>query len=98
PYWETELRDKTGLDNTVIDFLETDVAARELVNQIGSFLDHWLPHYDKESRSYLTVALGCTGGQHRSVYVAQRLVEYFQYRDAPVQITHRDLNVNSLLT
>ena len=87
----------TGLDNTVIDFLETDGTARELVNQIGGFLDHWLPHYD-ESRSYLTVALGCTGGQHRSVYVAQRLVEYFQYRDAPVQVAHRDLNMNSLPT
>ena len=97
PYWETELRDMTGLDNTVIDFLETDGTARELVNQIGGFLDHWLPHYD-ESRSYLTVALGCTGGQHRSVYVAQRLVEYFQYRDTPVQVSHRDLNMNSLLT
>ena len=98
PYWETELRDMTGLDNQVIDFLETGHAARVLVAQISDFLDHWLPHYDKESRSYLTVALGCTGGQHRSVYVAQRLVDYFQYRDTPVQVAHRDLNVNSLLT
>ena len=98
PYWETELRDMTGLDNPVIEFLDTGHAARELVNQIGGFLDHWLPHYDEESRSYLTVAVGCTGGQHRSVYVAQQLVEYFQYREAPVQVAHRDLNVNSLPT
>jgi len=98
PYWETELRDMTGLDKTVIDFLETEDSARELVNQISGFLEHWLPHYDEETRSYLTVALGCTGGQHRSVYVAQRLAEHFQYRDAPVQVAHRDLNMNSLPT
>ena len=96
PYWETELRDMTGLDNPVIEFLESGHAARELVNQISCFLNHWLPYYDEESRSYLTVALGCTGGQHRSVYVAQRLIEYFQYRDAAVQVAHRDLTSNSL--
>ena len=87
---------RQGLDNPVINFLETGHAALELVNQISGFLDHWLPHYDEESRSYLTVALGCTGGQHRSVYVAQRLVEYFHNRDAPVQVAHRDLTANSL--
>lgn len=92
PYWETELRDRTGLDESVISFLEKDTAVIELVGQIITFLEHWLPHYDAENRSYLTVALGCTGGQHRSVYMAQQLASHFRPREAPVQVAHRDLN------
>ncbi|HLS98693.1 MAG: RNase adapter RapZ [Porticoccaceae bacterium] len=91
PYWKPELRNLTGRDPAVVAFLEsqTDVAAM-LADLIG-FFSRWLPKLVASNRSYLTIAIGCTGGQHRSVYIARRLYEYFQAQYPNVQIQHREL-------
>ena len=91
PYWENHLRDLSGLDQPVMDFLERSGTAQEMVRQVGTFLAHWLPHFETENRSYLTIAFGCTGGQHRSVYLVQKMAAKFEDHDLPVQIRHRDL-------
>lgn len=91
PYWQTELRNLTGLDQSVIDFLESKETVGQMVDQIRVFIENWLPSFKLENRSYITVAVGCTGGQHRSVHVARRLVDYFSTTDLNVQIRHREL-------
>jgi len=91
PHWSTELRPKTGLDPEVAAYLEQHDITRQLFDDISGFLDRWLPAYTASSRSYLTVALGCTGGQHRSVYMACRLYEHLQQQHNQVQLRHREL-------
>lgn len=91
PYWKPELRNFTGLDQSVIDFLENEDPVRSMVDQIRVFIEYWLPSFKSENRSYITVAVGCTGGQHRSVHVARKLVDYFSSTDINVQIRHREL-------
>jgi UPF0042 nucleotide-binding protein len=59
--------------------------------EIEAYLDRWLPRFERNNRSYMTVALGCTGGQHRSVYLAEKLGQLFQERFAQVQVRHREL-------
>ena len=92
PYWIPELRALTGKDQAVIDFLEHQPLVSELFQDIASFLERWLPRFDAEGRSYLTVAVGCTGGQHRSVYLADSLAERFQNPALNVIVRHRELN------
>ena len=92
PYWEPALRDLTGRDARVIRFLEKDPAVEEMVRRIHDFLAYWLPRFTAESRSYITVAVGCTGGQHRSVYVAERLSHTFSGGGLNVQLRHRELS------
>ena len=92
PYWYEELRSLTGNDTEVIDFLEGQEEATRMVEHIKSFIETWLPSFGKENRSYITVAIGCTGGQHRSVYVANRLARFFDDPRLNVQIRHRELN------
>jgi UPF0042 nucleotide-binding protein len=91
PHYEPELRALTGQDEPVADFLrqEPDVAAME--TEIANFLEHWLPHLVKDHRSYATVAIGCTGGQHRSVYLVERLAQQFA-RQWAVRMRHRELD------
>jgi RNase adapter protein RapZ len=91
PHYEPELRALTGQDAAVADFLcqEPDVVAMEA--QIATFLEHWLPHLVKDHRSYATVAIGCTGGQHRSVYLVERLAQRFDQQWA-VQLRHREID------
>ncbi len=91
PHYEPELRALTGQDAPVADFLgqEPDVVAME--TQIATFLEHWLPHLVKDHRSYATVAIGCTGGQHRSVYLVERLAQRFDQHWA-VQLRHREID------
>jgi UPF0042 nucleotide-binding protein len=91
PYWSEELRGKTGLDADVVAFLEDHAVTNELFADIAAFVERWLPAYEKSSRSYLTIALGCTGGQHRSVYMAHRLYEHLRTRHRQVQLRHREL-------
>lgn len=95
PYWHTELRAYSGLDAQVQEFFAEQSSVKQMQNSIGSFLDIWLPQYSKLDRSYLTIALGCTGGQHRSVYMAQALFESYQNVYSQVQIQHRELAHNS---
>lgn len=91
PHWSPQLRDKTGLDPEVASYLEEQSVTGQLFNDIAGFIERWVPAYQKSSRSYLTVALGCTGGQHRSVYMAHRLYMHFQGQLTQLQLRHRDL-------
>ena len=92
PHWSTELRPLTGRDRTVAAYLESHEITETLFADIAGFIDRWLPAYGQSRRSYLTVALGCTGGQHRSVYMAERLHRHLQIRCGPqVQLRHREL-------
>jgi len=89
PYYDLTLRPLTGRDAPVIDFLDAQPSAAELLTDIRVFIEKWLPSFKTDNRSYLTVALGCTGGQHRSVYMAERLAAYFQSTERVV-LRHRE--------
>ena len=91
PHWDPRLRPQTGLDEDVVDYLGDQPLVNEMLEELSRFLATWIPHFERENRSYLTVALGCTGGQHRSVYLAQRLGEHFKTRYPSVLVRHRDL-------
>ncbi len=91
PHWEPSLRPMTGLDKPVADYLAKHTEVIQLKEQIQQFLATWLPALEKNNRSYLTVAIGCTGGQHRSVYITQQLGEYFKQQGKQVQIRHKTL-------
>ncbi len=90
PYYDTTLRPQTGCDRPVIEFLERSPDVLRMRDDIARFVGDWLPCYVKDSRSYLTVAIGCTGGQHRSVYMAEWLAERFRSA-ARVLVRHRSL-------
>lgn len=77
PHYEPVLRPLTGRDQPVIDFLDSQPDAQRMLNDISAFLRHWLPAMARDHRSYVTVAIGCTGGQHRSVYLVEKLAERF---------------------
>lgn len=91
PHWVKELRLKTGLDPEVHAFLENQPLTVELYDDICHYLDNWLPRYREGNRSYMTVALGCTGGQHRSVYLADRLFQHYRKQYTAIHIRHREL-------
>ena len=91
PYWETDLRLLTGKDKAVIEFLETQDLAKDLYTQLKDFVSYWTPHFEASNRSYLCFAIGCTGGQHRSVYLAEKLADHFQKQNKHVIINHRDI-------
>jgi UPF0042 nucleotide-binding protein len=91
PYWDTALRSLTGLDADVATFLNSQEEVQEMVDDIRIYLEKWLPKYESNNRSYITVAVGCTGGQHRSVYIGEKLRKYFSSKIKNVQIRHRDL-------
>lgn len=88
PHYDLLLRPLSGRDQPVIDFLEAQPDVLRMLADIRQFLKNWLPGYVRDARSYLTVAIGCTGGQHRSVYLAERLAEAFK-DDAQVQVLIR---------
>jgi UPF0042 nucleotide-binding protein len=89
PYYDHELRPLTGLDQPVIDFLSAQPMVQQMIDDIGAFIGKWLPQFRDDNRSYLTVAIGCTGGQHRSVYISQALAAHFR-ESANVIVRHRD--------
>ncbi|GIX31866.1 MAG: nucleotide-binding protein [Porticoccaceae bacterium] len=91
PHWMAGLRQQTGLDAPVAAFLAGEPQVAALEGDLIAFLARWLPELAASGRSYLTVALGCTGGQHRSVYLAERLARHFRDRFADVQVRHREL-------
>lgn len=91
PYWQQDLRVQSGLDEGVIHFLENYADVRLMVEDILRFLDNWIPRFEADNRSYLTVGIGCTGGQHRSVYIAEQIAKQAQSLYLNTQIRHRDL-------
>ncbi|MEJ7138924.1 RNase adapter RapZ [Amphibiibacter pelophylacis] len=90
PFYEAALRPLTGLDAPVADFLRAQPPVAQMLQNICGFIENWLPVYQQDLRSYLTVAIGCTGGQHRSVYLVEALGQYFAAQ-APVLLRHREL-------
>jgi len=91
PYYDLKLRPLTGRDGAVIDFLEAQPKAIDLEADIRTFVEKWLPSFKADNRSYLTVAIGCTGGQHRSVYLVEKLAHYFRTTERVV-VRHRELD------
>ncbi|MFT5571345.1 MAG: UPF0042 nucleotide-binding protein [Cryomorphaceae bacterium] len=94
PHWQAELKPLTGLDQAVKDFLDEQEPCEEMFKQIGGFIAHWLPHFVRDNRNYITVAIGCTGGQHRSVYLTDKLQQHF-LNDKTIQTLarHRELSI-----
>ena len=91
PHWIPELRPMTGLQEPVMNFLDKEPLVNEMFNDIKGFIEKWVSSFEKENRSYLTVAIGCTGGRHRSVYLATRLAAIFSEKRDNVQVRHREL-------
>ncbi|THB65958.1 MAG: RNase adapter RapZ [Gammaproteobacteria bacterium] len=93
PYWETRLRPYTGLDKPIIDFLEKHSAVNSMYLDIASFIKNWIPEFEAQNRKYLTIAIGCTGGHHRSVFLVEKLAEYFRtlYKNTDISVYHREL-------
>jgi len=92
PYWDESLREFTGNDKAIIEFLEAKVDARQMLVDISSYLEKWIPKYEASDRRYVTVSIGCTGGKHRSVFIANRLQEKFSTIYADVKVRHRQLS------
>lgn len=92
PYWKPELRDFTGLEQPVEEYLAAQADVEEMYQDIYTYLHKWLPRFAASNRSYVTVGIGCTGGHHRSVYLASRLGQALKPLLKNVQIRHRDLS------
>ena len=91
PHWDISLRPLTGLDEPVKNYLLQHDEVTNFIYQTANYLQQWLPMLEKNNRSYLTIAIGCTGGQHRSVFIAEQLAEFFKAQNKQVQIRHRTL-------
>ncbi|MBM3365592.1 MAG: RNase adapter RapZ [Betaproteobacteria bacterium] len=91
PFYDKQLRPLTGKDQAVIEFLKAQPEGVQLLKDIRAFVEKWLPAFERDNRSYLTVAIGCTGGQHRSVFFVEQLAELFRAR-ARVLVRHRELD------
>ena len=92
PYWDDSLKSLTGMDSAVIDYLGAYEDVIAMQTDIADFLAKWLPRFEASNRSYMTVAIGCTGGQHRSVYLCEQLKQQFSGQIANVQVLHRELS------
>lgn len=91
PYWKPELREHSGLDAVVSQYLQEQPDVQEMYEDIYAYLHKWLPRIAASNRSYVTVAIGCTGGHHRSVYLADRLGKELKKTLKNIQVRHRDL-------
>ncbi len=91
PHWQEELRHLTGLDQPVIDYLEASAHVRDMRDDIAGYFDRWVPVFETDGRSYLTLAVGCTGGHHRSVYMVEALRAHFEQAGYQVMVRHREL-------
>lgn len=91
PHWEPRLRPLTGRDQEVADFLEQHGSVHDMLEDLTRFLERWIPRFEASNRSYMSVSIGCTGGQHRSVYLSEQLANYFQNERENVLVRHREL-------
>jgi len=91
PYWQPSLRSQTGRDSGVIDYLDQEAIAQQYYRQLEQFLSEWIPQFKADNRSYLSIAIGCTGGQHRSVYLVEKLAQNLDERLAEIVKRHREL-------
>ncbi|SHH21777.1 UPF0042 nucleotide-binding protein [Hydrocarboniphaga daqingensis] len=91
PHWDPTLRELTGRDAKVETWLKSHTPVTAMVTDIADFLEKWLPAFRAQDRAYLTIAIGCTGGQHRSVYIVERLAEHFARHTDQIMHKHREL-------
>jgi len=91
PHWEPALCLLTGLDSPVQDFFKDQDDVIDMYSHIRNFMEYWIPKFTEQSRYYLTISIGCTGGQHRSVYIAEQLNNYFQGNFSTVSLRHREM-------
>ena len=91
PHWDPKLRPMTGLDKPVASFLDRHTEEHNFIYQTRSYLEQWLPMLETNNRSYLTVAIGCTGGQHRSVAITKALADFIQQKGYQATDNHRDM-------
>ncbi len=91
PYWEKDLKRLTGRDTPVVEWLEAHPVVHEMRDQVTAFLERWLPEFERSSRSYVTIGIGCTGGRHRSVWLVEKLADHFRARHAHVLVRHDEL-------
>lgn len=91
PYWKPGLKALTGLDKEVIEYLETIPSVNHFVQDIFNFIEKWIPHFEAEHRNYITIAIGCTGGQHRSVYMVEAIAKKITSTFSNTLIRHREL-------
>jgi UPF0042 nucleotide-binding protein len=90
PHFVPELKGKTGMDPAVAAYIEKDPETRAFLDRLVQFLDYLIPRFEAESKSYLSIGIGCTGGKHRSVYIAEQLAGILKERGYPVRVSHRD--------
>ncbi len=90
PHFVPELRGKTGMDPAVAAYIEKDPETPAFLGRLTGFLDYLLPQFDREHKSYLSIGIGCTGGKHRSVYIAEQLAARLHEKGYPVRVSHRD--------
>ena len=91
PHWEPNLRPMTGLDKEVAEFLQSQDEVQDMLEHIRQFMKNWMPKFEQQNRYYLTVSIGCTGGQHRSVFIAQQLCDDFSEVIDNVSVRHREM-------
>ena len=91
PHWDPLLRPHTGKETPVMDFLSGKTEVAEMIDEISGFLERWLPRYQQNDRNYLTVAIGCTGGRHRSVYLSEQIAQRLRDQGNDVRVRHREL-------
>jgi RNase adapter protein RapZ len=91
PYWKKHLRQYSGKDQPIIDFLSKQDSVKQMLNDLEHFLERWIPQFEADNRSYLSIAFGCTGGHHRSVFIAEQLAKQFKEEGKQVIMRHRDL-------
>ena len=91
PHWVPQLRALTGLDNAVVDYLDEHHDAKEMFDDIMQFMNKWIPKFEADNRSYITIAIGCTGGQHRSVYMVNKLAKMIETQHNNVLSRHREI-------
>lgn len=92
PHWDSALRPLTGRDEPVKNYLQSQESVEEMLRDIQTFLERWIRRFEAADRSYLTIAIGCTGGRHRSVYMAERLGAHFGARNERVLVRHSSLD------
>lgn len=91
PHWNPQLRPLTGLDEPVASFLSKHNEVNNFIYLTRNYIETWLPMLEQNNRSYLTIAIGCTGGKHRSVYITEQLANYFQAKGKNIQVQHKSL-------
>ncbi len=91
PFWIIKLRGLNGMQQEVIEYLDSQHEVAEMYDDIQDYLERWLPRFEANNRSYITIAIGCTGGQHRSVYLCEKLKAHFSNKEINVQVRHKQI-------